>query len=152
MREALTEAEAAGTSDEVPIGAVIVAGGRIVGRGRNAREAARDPTAHAEMAALRQASNELGRWRLSGATMYVTLEPCSMCAGAAVLGRIDRLVYGAKDPKAGAAGSVYNIVQDPRLNHRIAVEVGVLEAEASALLRSFFEKRRDGAVERWPSG
>jgi tRNA(adenine34) deaminase len=143
MREALAEAAAADTAGEVPVGAVAVLYGQIVGRGRNAREGARDPTAHAEIAALREAANALGRWRLSGVTLYVTLEPCAMCAGAMVLGRIDRLVYAAKDPKAGAAGSVYNLVDDARLNHRMAVRSGVLEPESAQLLRSFFEKRRD---------
>ncbi len=145
MQEALREAEAAAAEGEVPVGAVAVADGAVVGRGRNRREAARDPTAHAEMAALKAASGTLGRWRLSGVTLYVTLEPCAMCAGAAVLARIDRLVYGAKDPKAGAAGSLYNIVVDARLNHRMAVTPGVLEPESAKLLRSFFERRRAGA-------
>lgn len=143
MRLALVEAGAAEHAGEVPVGAVAVADGRVVGRGRNTREGDRDPTAHAEMAALRQAARELGRWRLTGVTLYVTLEPCPMCAGASVLARIDRLVYGAEDPKAGAAGSVYNIVDERRLNHRIAVTAGILGSESRALLQAFFDRRRD---------
>ena len=143
MQEAIRAAEEAAGAGEVPVGAVVVAGGVVVATGRNAREGAKDPTAHAEMAALRAAAQALGRWRLTGATLYVTLEPCPMCAGAAVLARIDRLVFGAKDPKAGAAGSVYNIADDARLNHRMAVTGGVLETESAELLRLFFEKRRD---------
>ena len=142
MRQALAEAEAAAAAGDVPVGAVAVFKGSVVGRGRNARETTNDPTAHAEIAALRRAAEALGRWRLSGVTLYVTLEPCSMCAGAVVLARIDRLVYGATDPKAGAAGSLFNIVDDPRLNHRIPVTAGVLEPEASTQLRSFFERKR----------
>jgi tRNA(adenine34) deaminase len=126
----------------VPVGAVAVLDGRIVGRGANAREASHDPTAHAELVAIQDAARTLGRWRLTGVTLVVTLEPCAMCAGAMVLARIDRLVYGASDPKAGAAGSLMDLSADPRLNHRFPVERGVLAAESSDLLRSFFRARR----------
>lgn len=142
MGEALDLARRAAQAGEVPVGAVAVFEGRIVGRGANAREGARDPTAHAEMAAIQEAARALGRWRLEGVTLYVTLEPCAMCAGAMVLARIDRLVYGAADPKAGAVGSLMDLSQDPRLNHRYAVERGVRARECGALLRAFFESRR----------
>jgi tRNA(adenine34) deaminase len=142
MAEALVEARAAGGEGDVPIGAVVVFEGRIVGRGRNAREKLRDPTAHAEILALQEAARTLQRWRLTGATVYATLEPCPMCAGALVNARIDRLVYGVSDPKAGAAGSLVDIPRDPRLNHRIAVDSGVLAEECGAVLRDFFRSRR----------
>jgi tRNA(adenine34) deaminase len=144
MREALALAREAGERGEVPVGAVAVLEGRIVGRGANARESARDPTAHAELLAIQEAARTLGRWRLSGVTLVVTLEPCTMCAGAMVLARIDRLVYGAPDPKAGAVGSLMDLSQDPRLNHRFPVERGVLAEEAGELLRAFFRARRGG--------
>ncbi len=144
MREALALAREAGARGEVPVGAVAVLDGRIVGRGRNARESAHDPTAHAELLAVQDAARTLGRWRLSGVTVVVTLEPCAMCAGAMVLARIDRLVYAASDPKAGCVGSLQDLSADPRLNHRFPVERGVLAEEASALLRSFFRARRSG--------
>jgi tRNA(adenine34) deaminase len=142
MREALALAREAGERGEVPVGAVVVADGRIVGRGANARESARDPTAHAELLAIQDAARTLGRWRLSGATLVVTLEPCAMCAGAMVLARIDRLVVGASDPRSGAAGSLMDLTADPRLNHRFPVERGVLADEAGELLRAFFRARR----------
>jgi tRNA(adenine34) deaminase len=142
MREALSLAREAGERGEVPVGAVVVLEGRIVGRGANARESARDPTAHAELLAIQDAARTLGRWRLSGATLVVTLEPCAMCAGAMVLARIDRLVLGASDPKSGAAGSLLDLSADPRLNHRFPVERGVLAEEAGELLRAFFRARR----------
>ena len=142
MREALSLARAASGRGEVPVGAVAVFEGRVVGRGANAREAARDPTAHAELAAIQEAARTLGRWRLTGVTLYVTLEPCAMCAGAMVLARIDRLVYAASDPKAGAVGSLMDLSTDPRLNHRFEVERGLLAAEAGDLLRAFFRARR----------
>jgi tRNA(adenine34) deaminase len=142
MQEALSLARAAGERGEVPVGAVAVLDGRIVGRGANAREASHDPTAHAELVAIQDAARTLGRWRLTGVTLVVTLEPCAMCAGAMVLARIDRLVYGASDPKAGAAGSLMDLSADPRLNHRFPVERGVLAAESSDLLRAFFRARR----------
>ncbi|HTT71362.1 MAG TPA: tRNA adenosine(34) deaminase TadA, partial [Anaeromyxobacteraceae bacterium] len=129
MQEALALARTAGARGEVPVGAVAMHGGAVVGRGANRREGDRDPTAHAELMALREAARVLGRWRLSGVTLVSTLEPCAMCAGAMVLARIDRLVYGARDPKAGAAGSLMDLTQDPRLNHRFEVVSG-LEAEA----------------------
>jgi tRNA(adenine34) deaminase len=144
MQEALALARAAGEAGEVPVGAVAVLDGRIVGRGANARERDHDPTAHAELTAVREAARSLGRWRLTGVTVYVTLEPCAMCAGAMVLARIDRLVYGASDPKAGAAGSLMDLAQDPRLNHRFPVERGLLGEEAGDLLRTFFRARRAG--------
>lgn len=142
MREALAEARKAADEGEVPIGAIVVAEGKVVGRGRNARERLRDPTAHAEMLALQEASRALGRWRLAGATLYATLEPCPMCAGALVNARIDRLVYAVADPKAGAAGTLFDVPRDPRLNHRLQVESGVLAGECGDLLRSFFKDRR----------
>jgi tRNA(adenine34) deaminase len=143
MRQALAEARDALATDDVPVGAVVVdAAGEVVGAGRNVREAAQDPTGHAEMVALRAAAGRLGRWRLDGCTLVVTLEPCTMCAGAAVLARVDRIVYAAADPKAGAAGSVWDIVRDRRLNHRPEVLAGVLEEDSAALLREFFGVRR----------
>lgn len=143
MQIALAEATAAGASGDVPVGAVVVdADGGLLGRGRNAREATGDPTAHAELLALRAAAAAHGQWRLSGCTLVVTLEPCTMCAGALVLARVDRLVYGAPDPKAGAAGSLWDVVRDHRLNHRPEVLSGVLADECGALLRDFFAARR----------
>lgn len=142
MREALAQARAALEHDDVPIGAVVVHAGRVIGRGRNERELLEDPTAHAEMLALREAAAALGSWRVLDSTLYVTLEPCAMCAGAIVLSRIPRVVYGTVDPKAGAAGSVLDVLADPRLNHRPAVVGGVLADECAALLREFFSERR----------
>lgn len=145
MLAALAEARQAVETGDVPVGAVVVtADGRVVGRGRNAREADQDPTAHAELVALRAASAALGRWRLDDCALVVTLEPCVMCAGALVLARVSRLVFGAWDPKAGAAGSVRDVVRDPRLNHRLEVVTGVREAECGELLRAFFAGHRDG--------
>ncbi len=148
MREALALARAAGERGEVPVGSVAVFEDRIVGRGTNARESARDPTAHAELVAIQEASRTLGRWRLTGVTVFATLEPCAMCAGAMVLARIDRLVYGASDPKAGAAGSLMDFTSDARLNHRFPVERGVLADEAGELLKAFFRARR-GSGNGW---
>lgn len=143
MRQALAEARDALATDDVPVGAVVVdAAGEVVGAGRNVREAAQDPTGHAEMVALRAAAERLARWRLDGCTLVVTLEPCMMCAGAAVLARVDRIVYAAADPKAGAAGSVWDVVRDRRLNHRPEVLAGVLAEDSAALLREFFGVRR----------
>jgi len=142
MAEALAQARLAAAEGEVPIGAVVVADGRVVGRGRNAREWLNDPTAHAEILALQEASRELGRWRLSGATMYATLEPCPMCAGALINARIDRLVYGVADPKAGAVDTLFDVVRDSRLNHRVQVASGILAAECGEILRQFFRERR----------
>jgi tRNA(adenine34) deaminase len=142
MRMAIEQARRAGAAGEVPVGAVVVAGGRVVGAAGNEREGAGDPTAHAEILATRQAAAALGTWRLSGATLYATLEPCLMCAGALVAARIERLVFGAADPKAGACGSLYNLCADPRLNHEVTVVPGVCEAECAALLRDWFAHRR----------
>lgn len=145
MREALTEAEHALGTGDVPVGAVVVdPGGQVIGRGRNAREATGDPTAHAEIQALRQAAVRRGKWRLDGCSLVVTLEPCTMCAGALVLARVERLVFGADDPKAGAVGSLWDVVRDRRLNHRPEVRRGVAAEEASVLLRAFFVDRRSG--------
>jgi tRNA(adenine34) deaminase len=144
MTEALAEARWAESVGEVPIGAVVVRGGEVLGRGHNRRETDRDPLAHAELLAIRQAAARLGSWRLAGCTLYATLEPCPMCAGALVASRIDRLVYGAADPKAGYCGSLGNLVQDTRLNHRLAVTGGVLAEESAALLRTFFALLRSG--------
>ncbi len=142
MRLALAEAEQALAAHDVPIGAVAVHGGEVIGRGHNRREADHDPTAHAEMLALRQAAHALGRWRLDGVTLYCTLEPCPMCAGAMVLARLPRLVYAAVDPKAGAAGSVIDLLRHPRLNHRVEVAGGLLADEATDQLQEFFRHLR----------
>ena len=142
MAEALAEARKAAAEGEVPIGAVVVHEARVVGRGRNARESRRDPTAHAEVLALREAAEHQGTWRLDGATLVVTLEPCPMCAGALVNARVDRLVYAVPDPKAGAAGTLFDVPRDPRLNHRVEVASGGLAAECAELLSSFFRSRR----------
>ena len=145
MRLALREAAAAAAEDEVPIGAVIVQGGRVIASAHNQREQLHDPTAHAEMIAITQAAGVLGDWRLEDCTLYVTLEPCPMCAGAIVLARLPRVVYGAADPKAGAAQSLYQLLSDPRLNHRAQVTPGVLAPECGTILTRFFEqKRREG--------
>ena len=143
MQAALAEAALADEADDVPIGAVVVHSGRIIGRGHNQKEQLRDPTAHAEMLAITAASAARGDWRLTDCTLYATLEPCAMCAGAMVLARIDRLVFGAADPKTGACGSVHNLVADPGANHQIAVTRGILEYECSALLQAFFARQRD---------
>ena len=142
MREALSLAEQAARLDEVPVGCVVVHGGRIVGRGFNRRETSQDPTAHAEMLAIREAAAALGSWRLSGCDLYVTLEPCAMCAGAMVLARIDRCFFGARDPKGGAVETLFQIADDPRLNHRVESVGGVLEAECARLLSDFFREKR----------
>lgn len=145
MNMALDEARIAGSEGEVPIGAVVVCESAIVARAHNRRENDRDPTAHAELLAIRAAAASLGRWRLSDCTVYVTLEPCPMCAGAMHQARVARLVYGAPDPKAGAVGSLYDLSDDPRLNHRFEVSAGVLADESAALLREFFGRlRREG--------
>lgn len=142
MAAALEEARAAREHADVPIGAVIVANGEIIARAHNRREVDQDPTAHAEILALRAAAHHLGSWRLSGATLVVTLEPCVMCAGAIVLARLDRLVFGADDPKAGAVGALYDIPRDPRLNHAVEVHRGVEAATSAQLLKDFFAARR----------
>lgn len=142
MRLALREAERAVEHDDVPVGCVVVLGDEVIGAAPNERELRGDPTAHCEILALRQASQRVGGWRLTGTTVYVTLEPCAMCAGALVLARVDRVVYGAADPKAGAAGSVLDVLGERRLNHRPEVEGGLLSEESAALLRAFFGSRR----------
>ncbi len=144
MRLALDEAVRCLEWGDVPVGAVVVRGREVLGRGGNQREHLRDPTAHAEILALREAASAVGSWHLEGCALYVTLEPCAMCAGALVLARVDRLVFGARDPKAGFAGSLGNLVQDRRLNHRVEVTGGVLAEECGDLLREFFEARRGG--------
>ncbi|MHC4345381.1 MAG: tRNA adenosine(34) deaminase TadA [Planctomycetota bacterium] len=143
MRVAIEAAGIAEENGDVPIGAVIVYQDRIIARAYNQREQLQDPTAHAEIVALTQAAEFVGSWRLEGCTMYVTLEPCCMCAGALVLSRMDRLVYGCDDPKAGACKSLYNIVQDERLNHRLEVTAGVLAQDCSTILQDFFQGRRN---------
>ena len=143
MRRALREAELALEEDEVPVGCVIVLEGRMVGKAHNVRETMCDPTAHAEMVALTQAAQAIGDWRLSGCTVYCTLEPCCMCAGAMVNARVDKLVYGLADKKSGGCGSVVNILQLPQLNHRVEVKAGVLADEVLELMRRFFEPKRD---------
>ncbi len=143
MRLALDQAALAAAAGDVPVGAVVLdANGTVVGSGHNQREALGDPTAHAEIVAIRAAATATGQWRLSGCTLVVTLEPCSMCAGAAVLARLDRVVFGAYDAKAGAVGSLWDLVRDRRLNHRPEVVAGVLAAECAELLRGWFEGRR----------
>ncbi len=143
MQTAIESAKIADENGDVPIGAVIVYEDRIIGKAYNQREQLQDPTAHAEIIALTQAAAAIGSWRLDGCTMYVTLEPCCMCAGALVLSRMDRLIYGCDDPKAGACKSLYNIVQDERLNHRLEVTSGVLANECSQQLQEFFSRRRE---------
>lgn len=142
MRVAIEAARVAEENGDVPIGAVIVHNDTVIAKAYNQREQLQDPTAHAEIIALTQAAAALETWRLNGCTMYVTLEPCPMCAGALVLARIDRIVYGCDDPKTGAIKSLYNIVQDNRLNHRVEVTCGILADEYSRILQEFFEKRR----------
>jgi tRNA(adenine34) deaminase len=142
MRLALREAARALEHDDVPIGAIVASGGEVIGAGHNERELRQDPTAHAEVLALREAAGRLGTWRILDSVLFVTLEPCAMCAGAIVLGRIGRVVYGATDPKAGAAGSVLDVLAEPRLNHRPQVEGGLLREECAALLVEFFASRR----------
>jgi tRNA(adenine34) deaminase len=142
MRLALQLAADAGKKGEVPVGAVIVRDGDVIGRGANARESLQDPTAHAEVLALREAAQALGSWRLGQCTAYVTLEPCPMCAGAIVMSRVGALVFGAPDPKAGACGTLYNLCADPRLNYELPVSRGILAAEAGTLLSEWFAARR----------
>jgi tRNA(adenine34) deaminase len=142
MRLALREADQAVAHEDIPVGAIVVKDGEVIGSGHNERELREDPTAHAEMIALREAARALGSWRVLDSVLYVTLEPCAMCAGAIVLARVPRVVYGASDPKAGAAGSVLNILDERRFNHRPQVETGLLAEESADLLRSFFATRR----------
>ncbi len=147
MRLALEEAKKASRRGEVPVGSVIVVENEIVGWGHNLRESTQNSIAHAEILALQQASQRLKRWRLNDATLYVTLEPCCMCAGGMVLARVRRVVYGCSDPKAGASGSLYDILRDSRLNHRVEVEGGILEEECKGVLRAFFEERRRASMD-----
>jgi len=148
MEEALRIAEAAAAQGDVPVGAVVVMDGRVIGRGGNRREAEHDPTGHAEIVALREACAAVGRWRVDGASLFVTLEPCPMCAGALVNARVARLVYGAEDPKAGAVRSLYRICDDPRLNHRLSITQGVLAEPCASLLQAFFREARARKRER----
>ena len=143
MQVALEQARLAEAEGEVPVGAVVVRGTEIVGRGGNRNISRKDPTAHAEMVAMRQAAERLAHHRLEGCTLYVTLEPCAMCAGAAVLARLERLVYACDDPKSGAVRTLFQVADDSRLNHRLQVERGVLKKECAACLRKFFQKRRE---------
>lgn len=142
MLEALKEAEAALSMNEVPVGAVIEKDGVIVGRGHNQTETMKDPTAHAEILAIREAAKTLGGWRLLGCRMYVTTEPCSMCAGATVLARIEKVYIGTRDPKTGACGSLMNILQDERLNHYVEIETGIMQQQCEKIMKSFFQKLR----------
>ena len=142
MRDALRAARRAPAHRDVPVGAVVVKDGTVVARARNRREAEEDPTAHAEVIVIRRAARKLGSWRLDGCTLYVTLEPCAMCAGAIVLARLPRLVYGTADPKAGFAGSLGDLCRDPRLNHRVHVTAGVLAGECGEILKGFFREKR----------
>jgi tRNA(adenine34) deaminase len=144
MKLAIDQAFIAADNGDVPVGAVIVFESRVIAKAHNQRQLLNDPTAHAEIIALTQAAEAVGNWRLNGCTIYVTLEPCPMCAGALVLSRIDRLVFGCDDPKAGACGSLYNIVQDERLNHSMDITSGVLNTECGGVLSDFFKVRRDG--------
>ena len=150
MEEAIELARQAGKAGEIPVGSVVVRDGKILGRGLNTRESRRDPTLHAEIMALREAAHAIGNWRLENCTLYVTLEPCPMCAGALVQARIPELVFGCEDPKAGACGTLYDIPRDSRLNHRILVRKGILREECARILRDFFQarrqQRRDGRV------
>jgi tRNA(adenine34) deaminase len=152
MRQALQEARLALQEGEIPVGAVAVYQDQIIGRGHNQKEATRDPTAHAEMLALREAARARGGWRLLQVTLYCTMEPCPMCAGAMVQARLPRLVYAVDDPKAGAAGSVVDVVRHPGLNHQICVTRGLLSSEAEALLQRFFQGLRDGSIPRFSEG
>ena len=146
MGLALAEAGQAASEGEVPIGAVLVFAGEVIAQAHNRRETDKDATAHAEMLVIRDACRKLGRWRLTGATLYVTIEPCPMCAGALVMSRIDRLVYGSPDFRAGAVESIFNVVQHPALNHRLAVTAGVRQEECAAAMQAFFREKRRSAV------
>ena len=146
MGVALSEAQKAADEGEVPIGAVLTQDGVVIAQAHNLRETDKDATAHAEMLAIREGCRKLGRWRLSGTTLYVTIEPCPMCAGALVMSRVDRLVYGSPDFRAGAVESIFNVVQHPALNHRLTVTAGVRQEECAAAMQAFFRKRRRSAV------
>lgn len=143
MREALAEAEKAYALGEVPIGAVVILGDQIIGRGHNLRETLLDSTAHAEIVAMREAARNIGDWRLNGATVYVTIEPCPMCAGAMIQFRVQTVVYGAADPKAGAVDSIMDVLREPRFNHQVGVVSGMLEEECSGIIRRFFRELRE---------
>ena len=149
MREALIEAAHAAAIGDIPVGAVAVRGDEIIARGHNRKEAGRDPTAHAEMLTIREAARILDGWRLTGVTLYCTLEPCPMCAGAMVQARLPRLVYAVDDPKAGAAGSVIDLLRNAQLNHTVEVQRGVLQVEVAAFMDDFFKSLRQGKVPRW---
>ncbi|MGB0955188.1 MAG: tRNA adenosine(34) deaminase TadA [Panacagrimonas sp.] len=142
MRRALQLAHQAEAEDEVPVGAVLVTDGQVIGEGRNRPIASSDPCAHAELLAIRQACAKVGNYRIPGSTLYVTLEPCTMCAGVIIHARVQRLIFGAYDPKAGAVTSVYDIIANPRLNHRVAWEGGIMQAECAQMLRQFFKRKR----------
>ena len=142
MRQALREAAKAAAKDEVPVGAVIVREGKVIARGHNLRESAHDPTAHAEMIAIRKAAKKLGGWRLPGCTLYVTLEPCPMCAGAILQSRVEGLVFGAYDPKAGCCGTLYDLIGDSQFNHTLPVEGGILREECAGVLKAYFAQKR----------
>ena len=146
MGMALSEAQKAADAGEVPIGAVLTQDGAVIAQAHNLRETDKDATAHAEMLVIREGCRKLGRWRLSGTTLYVTIEPCPMCAGALVMSRVDRLVYGSPDFRAGAVESIFNVVQHPALNHRLSVTAGVRQEECAAAMQAFFRKRRRSAV------
>ena len=148
MQLALEQARLAPARGEVPIGAVLVQDGQVLAQVHNFREVWQDPTAHAEVVAIREAATRLGTWRLTGTTLYVTVEPCSMCAGAIIQSRVSRLVFGARDPKAGACGSVFNLPDERRLNHRVQVIGGVMERESQELMQAFFKRLRDDVGER----
>jgi len=152
MHAALAQAELSAEHDEVPIGCVIIQDGIVVGRGHNQTEGLNDATAHAEILAIGAASNTLGSWRLNDCTLYVTLEPCAMCAGAMILARVGRLVYGAADAKAGACGSVLDVIHETRLNHRVEVTAGVLAGECGAILKEFFQRKRREAESQTEPG
>lgn len=152
MRAALREAQASAAADEVPVGCVIVHDGIVVGRGHNQTEGLKDATAHAEILAIGAASSTLQSWRLNECTMYVTLEPCAMCAGAIILARVGRLVYGTHDPKAGACGSVLDVIREPRLNHRVILEHGVMAEACSSILKEFFQRKRREIASRSEPG
>ncbi len=145
LRQALAEAQRAFEAGEVPVGAVVVFDDKVIGRGHNQREGLHDPTAHAEILAITAAANHLEDWRLTGCSLYVTKEPCAMCAGALVNARVDRLVFGAWDEQAGSAGSLYQLCRDPRFNHQVEVTGGVLEEECRALLQEFFQRKREAS-------
>lgn len=147
MREALNEAKKACALGEVPIGAVIVKDNEIIARGHNLREKDQSPILHAEIIAIHRAALMLGSWRLTGCEIYVTIEPCPMCAGAMIQARLDRLIFGAKDPKSGCTGSLYNLVEDPRFNHRLELVSGILKDECSQIIRDFFQEKREGRMQ-----